>query len=172
MKRKIALWTGRTFLWLAFGLCLVVLGGMAYFFHSIGTGFSHWGETVVYSDKEAKEVITQCGFHLPEDSRDVHYAIEGFQDHCVWIKFSVPDGTVWSAIESLTHKTRNDFSEDTSKMWVEAIPQHRDQHLDLTWWNPHQIARPRSWSLSDQRGIEVWTVDEEKSVIYRWSGDS
>lgn len=66
--------------------------------------------TDLYSDAQVRQRIMESGIELPPASWNLFYAINGFQDHGVWITFTVPRDQLWSVVEASLQKKREDFT--------------------------------------------------------------
>jgi len=153
----------------------MVLFGLFLFLRSIGEGFSHWGDTVVCSDAEVIDAIKSADVKLPEGARDLRYAIAGFREHTVWIKFTVPKEQLWKTVQNNIFREKQHLQSEVPKPLSDDILFNRNQHLDLSWWNPKQVQHPLSWNHDEnypgRRYLDQWLVDEEKSTVYVMRGD-
>jgi hypothetical protein len=159
------------FLGLASGMVLL---GLLLILWQIGEGFGRWGETVVYSDAEVRKAIEELHIKLPEGARDLRYAINGFQEHTVWIRFTVPKDQLWKTVQDNILREKQHLQPELPEPLRDDIPQDRDQHLDLSWWNPKEVWNPLSGKKDERqekRYFEQWLVDEDKSAVSRMSGD-
>ena len=130
-------------------------------------GFKDWDRTAIYSDQEVRKVIKDSGILLPDASWNLFYAINGFQDHGVWITVTVPRDQLWTVVEASLHKTKNDFTTGIPDSFLDRVELGTDQKIDTSIWNPQAIKTPLHFSINEKnRHFEDWVVDEDNGQIF------
>lgn len=141
--------------------------GTVHAIRGIGSFPKAWDRTDVYSDREVRQRIKESGIDLPPGSRDLFYAINGFQDHGVWITFTIPRDQLWPVIEASLHKTKKDFSSGIPEEFLSKVEVSQDQQIDTSLWTPQTIRNPLHFSIREKGSyFENWVVDEENGRIF------
>lgn len=126
-----------------------------------------WENTDVYSDVEARQAIKKSGIELPPVSWNLFCAINGFQDHGVWISFTAPRDQLWSVIEASIHKKREDFTSGIPENFLDQVELGKDQKVDTSLWTPKSIKNPLHFSIrKGDSYFEDWVVDENGGRIF------
>lgn len=130
-------------------------------------GMKSLESTDVYSDVQVRQRIKESGIDLPSASWNLFYAINGFQDHAVWISLTVPHDQLWEVVEASLHKQRQDFISGIPEEFLKQVETGTDQKLDASLWSPDTIKNPLHYSI--RRGdsyFEDWVVDEEGGRMF------
>jgi hypothetical protein len=163
MKKNIAIF-------LAGCICGVLLLGAVVAFRALRQEMEKmksWENTDVYSDIEARQAIKRSGIDLPPASWNLFYAINGFQDHGVWISLTVPRDQLWSVIEASIHKKREDFTTGIPEFFLDQVEMGKDQKIDTSLWTPKSIKNPLHFSIRKGNSyFEDWVVDEDGGRIF------
>jgi hypothetical protein len=132
-------------------------------------GMKSWDRTDVYSDIQVRQAIKVSGIELPPASWDLFHAISGFQDHGVWITFTVPRDQLWSVVEASIHKKREDFTSGIPEEFLDQVEMGEDQKIDTSLWTPKSTKNPLHFSIRSVRKgsyyFEDWVVDEKGGRI-------
>jgi hypothetical protein len=100
------------------------------------------------------------------------YAINGFEDHAVWIALTVPRDQLWNVAEGALHKTREDFSKGIPDGFLDQVEMGKDQQIDTSIWTPKSIENPLHFSIRKGSSyFEDWVVDEDTGRIFitKWN---
>jgi len=147
--------------------CGGLLFGVIHVSRKTGADFKAWDRTEVYSDQQVRQAIKDSGIALPTGSRDLFYAISGFQDHGVWIALTVPHEQLWSIVDASLHKTKHDFVPGIPESFLEHVELGPDQKTDTGIWNPRSIKSPLHFSIKEKGPyFEDWVIDEENGRIF------
>lgn len=160
-------------------LCIGILIGVSlslcgFGFISIGRGFASWGALQYETDTTIRSHVKAAGILLPPDAHDIHYAVSGFVDHSLWIKFTVPKEKICDVVRDSLSKSESDFAHSSPKHLLNEIRQNPNQNHDLSWWTPASVTSPRSWSNPEEKEgqhlFEDWLIDMETGTFYitRW----
>jgi hypothetical protein len=148
-------------------ICGALLLGAVLLVRIVGEGMKSWGQTDVCSDVQVRQVIKDSGIDLPSASWDLFHAISGFQDHGVWIAFTVPRDQLWSVVEASIHKKREDFTTGIPEEFLDQVEMGEDQKIDTSLWTPKSIKNPLHFSIRKGSSyFEDWVVDEEGGRIF------
>jgi len=129
--------------------------------------FKALDHTDIYSDKQVRQAINESGVSLPATSWNLFYAINGFQDHGVWIAFTVPRDQLWTVVEASLHKTKNDFTAGIPQEFLSHVELGADQKIDTSLWNPETTKKPLHFLIREKHSyFEDWVVDEENGRIF------
>jgi hypothetical protein len=148
-------------------VCGALLLGVIHIFRGMGTDLTALDRTDVYSDQQVRQAITNSGIALPPASWNLFYAINGFQDHGVWIALTVPRDQLWVVVEASLHKTKTDFTAGIPQEFLSKVELGEGQKMDTSIWNPQTIKNPLHFSIR-QKGsnFEDWVVDEDTGRIF------
>lgn len=160
MKKKIAIFV----VGFIFGVCAL---GAVLAVKKSAEDLKSWGQTEVCSDSQVRQAIKDGGIDLPHASWDLFHAISGFQDHDVWITFTVPRNQLWSVVEASIHKKRENFISGIPKEFVGQVEFEQDQKIDTSLWNLKGIKNPLHFSIRKKSSyLEDWVVDEENGRVF------
>ena len=148
-------------------ICGALVLGAALAVREFGKGMESWGNTIEYSDIKVRQEIIQSGIDLPPASWNLFYAINGFQDHGVWIALTVPREDLWRVVEASLHKKKEDFTSGIPDEFLDQVETNKDQKIDTSLWTPKNIKNPLHFSVRQGNSyFEDWVVDEEGGRIF------
>ena len=141
--------------------------GVALIVRDIGQGLKSWDRTEAYSDVQVRQEIRGNGILIPAASWNLFYAINGFQDHGVWITFTVPKDQLWPVVETSLHRAKSDFTNGIPDEFLNQVEMSDDQKVDTSLWTPEQIKHPLHYSIREKgQYFEDWVVDEEEGRVF------
>jgi hypothetical protein len=146
--------------------CGIALLGGVHALRKTSGNFKALDHTDVYSDQQVRQTIKDSGILLPAASWNLFYAINGFQDHGIWIALTVPRDQLWTVVEASLHKTKEDFAAGIPQEFLSRVELGTDQKIDTSSWNPETIKKPLHFSFRKKNTYEDWVVDEENGRIF------
>ena len=151
-----------------------LITGFGFVAAGIARGFSSWGALEYSTDTKVRALVTKVGVALPTEAHDIHYAISGFVDSSLWIRFTVPKDKIWDVVTSSIGKTEADFERALPKHLLREVHQNPKQTDDFGWWAPSSVSSPMSWSnpreKDGQHFFEDWLIDMDTGTFFitRW----
>ena len=148
----------------------VLISGFGFFSVRLASGFATWGALQYETDATVRMRVKELGISLPSEAHDIHCGVDGFVDHSLWIKFTVPTEKIWNVVGASISKSEKDFLPRMPEHLLKEVEQKSNQTFDLSWWTPFSVISPLSWSRSEGRSYEDWLIDKDRGTFYitRW----